>query len=181
MLSLTKEKQPDIFKVSNFKCWKKGVLSQEIHWEFSFFEKTDVKECGLLLSFADEFNIEISIINFLDTLGFDAKDDGYTYFRFIFSTYIKEEKVPAMLKVAYLRCSEIYGATLKAIEQAMITATKKAIKKGKFALINTIFNMRFYCDKRPTNAEFIFFVIERFLIARKYNHSMLFKFEKTAV
>ena len=143
----TKEMQSEVFKVSNYKCWFKGTLSQNIPCEFSFFEKTDMKEFDLLLSFADEYSIELSVINFLDTLGFDAKDDGYTYLRHIFSYYLKEKTIPTMLSVVYVCCSDKYKTSVKAVEQAIIAAIKKAVKKGKFKSINYIFNMKFFRRK----------------------------------
>ncbi|MCL2234409.1 MAG: sporulation initiation factor Spo0A C-terminal domain-containing protein [Firmicutes bacterium] len=178
MASKTKENQRDVFKVSNYKCWTSGTLSQNVPREYSFLDKSEFKEFDLLLSFSDEYNIEMSVINFLDTLGFDANNDGYSYLRFILSTHLKEKEIPMMLKVIYERCAMNYSTTVKAVEQAIITSMKKAVKKGSFSRINTVFNMKFFFEERPTNAKFLFFVLERFIIARKHNRSVFCKFEK---
>ncbi|MDR2201406.1 MAG: sporulation initiation factor Spo0A C-terminal domain-containing protein [Clostridiales bacterium] len=131
-----------------------------------------IGERDVVLSFNDDYNVDVSVMDFLNKLGFNTADRGHTYLYGILTYCVKNEKLPPTVKILYEMCADKFNVTPKAVELSIASAIRSAYKTLRLKDADNLFPSSLIVDGKISNAVFITSILKRFLLARKYKHEI---------
>lgn len=110
----------------------------------------------IIMSGANNENIEVRITKILHKLGVPAHIKGYLYLREAIESVIKNvELLGAITKELYPEVAETFNTTASRVERAIRHAIEVAWKRGNEEELKKYFENTISNDSKPTNSQFI--------------------------
>ena len=101
------------------------------------------------------------VVLFLNRIGMFPNLKGYTYLLTAVNEIIKEPSLMySITKVLYPKIASIFSTTPNGVERGIRNAIEVTCNKGKLYMVaNTYYNGNFTKYEKPTNGEFIAFLV----------------------